>query len=278
MTTFATDKESINRLISGIKTKIMNNFSFETNLEKRMPTTGKIYFVDRMTSDYADAHPFDVDAYLEEIFLKWKDCETVGFHETREDIRAIWNNVLSQTYGNENLYPNRNGERHPALIEVWLRAGDYWRRGFRSGDVLPAIIPGCNITRLDNGGWIALFPKDMHLLQSSSADNSSDAATATVPEASAEETTAEATPSPTPCEEPEPESDSEPEVAPDQPTADLSALRSIAVEILVAIVCTLVFWFSLCHASILGAGFAVAMLATASRMGLTPTMTAAALE
>lgn len=144
----------------------MTQYNFTTNIEKRMPTTGEVYFVDRMTSDYAQAHPFDVDAYLEQVYQKWQDCETIGFRETREALRRQWDATLGcrNARGNAALYPNKNGEKHPALIEVWLKAGDYWRRGLRLGDVLPAVVPPCKITRTKNG-WIAFFPKDMHLLE-----------------------------------------------------------------------------------------------------------------
>jgi hypothetical protein len=51
-------------------------------------------------------------------------------------------------------------------MEVWQKAGDYWARGLRIGDTLPKIVPPCRITRLPEGGWIALFPNEMHLLES----------------------------------------------------------------------------------------------------------------
>jgi len=144
----------------------MTQYNFTTNIEKRMPTTGEVYFVDRMTSDYAVQHPFDVDGYLEQVYQKWQACETVGFRETREALRRQWDATLGERNprGNAALYPNKNGEKHPALMEVWHKAGDYWRRGLRLGDVLPAIVPPCKITRTEDG-WIALFPKDMHLLE-----------------------------------------------------------------------------------------------------------------
>jgi hypothetical protein len=53
-------------------------------------------------------------------------------------------------------------------MEVWHKAGDYWRSGLRIGDTLPKIVPPCRITRLEEGGWIALFPNEMHLLESRS--------------------------------------------------------------------------------------------------------------
>jgi hypothetical protein len=141
-------------------------FNFTTNIEKRMPTTGEVFFVDRMTSDYAVQHPFDVDTFIESVFQKWQACETVGFRETREALRRQWDATLGERNprGNARLYPNKNGEKHPALMEVWHKAGDYWRRGLRLGDVLPAVVPPCKITRTEDG-WIALFPKDMHLLE-----------------------------------------------------------------------------------------------------------------
>ena len=144
----------------------MTQYNFTTNIEKRMPTTGEVFFVDRMTSDYAVQHPFDVDGYLEQVYQKWQACETVGFRETREALRRQWDATLGERNprGNAVLYPNKNGEKHPALMEVWHKAGDYWRRGLRLGDVLPAVVPPCKITRTEDG-WIALFPKDMHLLE-----------------------------------------------------------------------------------------------------------------
>ena len=145
---------------------MIQNLNFDVNIEKRMPTTGKVFMVDRMTSDYAQAHPFDVDGFLEEVYQKWADCEIIGFRETREALRNQWIKTLSVTRpsGDASIYPNNNGAHRPALMEVWMKAGDYWRAGFRIGDLLPAFVPGHKITRLGNGEWICLFPKDMHLL------------------------------------------------------------------------------------------------------------------
>jgi hypothetical protein len=144
----------------------MAQYNFTANIEKRLPTTGEVFFVDRMTSDYAVQHPFDVDGYLEQVYQKWQACKTVDFRETREALCRQWDATLGcrNPRGNAALYPNKNGEKHPALMEVWLKAGDYWRRGLRLGDVLPAVVPPCKITRTEEG-WIALFPKDMHLLE-----------------------------------------------------------------------------------------------------------------
>lgn len=143
----------------------MQNFSFDVNLKHLNPFTGKVLTIDRMTSDYADQHPFDVDGYLEGVYQKWQDQEDASFRETREAIRQVWNAVLSvkSPSGDASLYPNKDGV-HPALMEVWMKAGDYWRAGLRISDRLPDIVPMNKVTRLEDGGWIALFPKDMALL------------------------------------------------------------------------------------------------------------------
>ena len=181
----------------------MAQYNFTTNIEMRMPTTGEVYLVDRMTSDYAQAHPFDVDAFIESVFQKWQDCETIGFRETREALRRQWDKTLGERNprGNAALYPNKNGEHHPALMEVWHKAGDYWRRGLRQGDVLPDIAPACKITRTEDG-WIALFPKDAALLESEECRMKSEELSeqsATLQQVGTEEGTPQDTPTPSVC-------------------------------------------------------------------------------
>ena len=65
-------------------------FNFETNIEKRMPDTGKVYFVDRMTSDYAQVHPFDVDGFIEQVYEHWNG------EESRKTIRQYFNYGLGR--------------------------------------------------------------------------------------------------------------------------------------------------------------------------------------
>lgn len=143
----------------------MTQFNFTTNIEKRMPNTGKVFCVDRMTSDYADQHPLDVDGFIESVYQEFAGTE---FEENREALHGVWTSVLSVTSpcGDASLYPNNNGRKRAAAMKVWHKAGDYWRRGLRQGDTLPDMVPMTKITRLDDGSWIALFPKDMHLLES----------------------------------------------------------------------------------------------------------------
>jgi len=143
----------------------MAQFNFTTNIEKRMPATGKVVCIDRMTSGYAVAHPLDVDAFIESVYQEFASTE---FEESREALHSVWTAVLSNMNprGDASLYPNKNGQHRAAAMKVWHKAGDYWRRGLRIGDTLPDMVPMTKITRLDDGSWIALFPKDMHLLQS----------------------------------------------------------------------------------------------------------------
>ena len=158
--------------------------SFDVNIERRMPTTGRVYVVDRMTSDYAQAHPFDVDGFIEEVFEHWNGTES------RETIRQYFNYGLGRRgekfsthcpakhrdrvvkdprtgigqieFGK---FPEHVGGLRPALIEAWNKGAEYHTKGFRQGDVLPAKLPACKITRIGDGReWIALFPKDMWML------------------------------------------------------------------------------------------------------------------
>ena len=143
--------------------RTMTQFNFTTNIEKRTTDTGKVFFVDRMTSDYATAHPLDVDGFIESVYQEFKGTE---FEEPREVLRKLWVDVMSDMNprGNTSLFPNKDGQKRAAAMKVWHLAGDYWRRGLRITDTLPCLVPGCKITRLEDGGWIALFPKDEHLL------------------------------------------------------------------------------------------------------------------
>ena len=151
----------------------MRHFNFETNIQERMPQTGKVFYVKRMTADYAECFPFDVDGFIEDVYQKYQqmaadDPTLAAWAKTREELRRQWVKTLSVTRpsGDATIYPNRDGRQEPALMEVWHKAGDYWRCGLRIGDTLPKIVPPCRITRLPEGGWIALFPNEMHLLES----------------------------------------------------------------------------------------------------------------
>lgn len=144
----------------------MRQFDFTTNIEHRVPGTGKVFMIDRMTSDWAERHPLNVDRLIEDVYQEFAGTE---FEESREALRKVWMATLSMpVHGDKSVYPNNGGASRPAAVKVWLMAGDYWRSGLRMGDVLPEKCPSTRITRLEDGGWIALFPKDLHLLESSS--------------------------------------------------------------------------------------------------------------
>lgn len=155
----------------------MTQYNFDVNIEKRMPTTGKVFFVDRMTCDYAVAHPFNVDEFIESVWQKHQGTES------RETIRQYFDYGLGrkgEKYSTHcpakfpdkitkdgdlilGQFPKYVGGCRPALIEAWNKGAEYHTKGLRQGDLLPAILPPCKITRTE-GGWIALFPKDTHLL------------------------------------------------------------------------------------------------------------------
>jgi hypothetical protein len=147
----------------------MTHFDFTTNIEQRSPFTGNVYMVDRMTSDWAEKHPLNVNQFIEDVYQEFAGTE---FEETREALRKVWTATLSMPVrGDKSVYPNNNGAHRAAAMKVWHAAGDYWRRGLRLGDVLPERCPSCKITRLEDGAWIALFPKDLHLLEEENDSN-----------------------------------------------------------------------------------------------------------
>ena len=144
----------------------MRQFNFDTNIEKRSPFTGEVFMVDRMTSDWAERHPLNVDQFIEDVYQEFAGSE---FEESREALRKVWTATLQMPVcGDKTVYPNNNGAHRPAAMKIWHTAGDYWRRGLRLGDTLPDRVPSEKITRLEDGGWIALFPKDLHLLDAKS--------------------------------------------------------------------------------------------------------------
>ena len=136
-------------------------YDFPTNIALTMPNSDKVYAIDRMTSDYAEAHPFNLDAFIDSVFEEFRGTE---FEESKEALMKVWNSTLNMpVQGDARIYPNRNGDRRAAAMKVWHLAGDYWRRGFKPGDILPDRVPMTRITRTAEG-WISLFPKDLDLL------------------------------------------------------------------------------------------------------------------
>ena len=76
---------------------------------------------------------FDAEGYINEVFEKYASTEN---EESREALQRQWDATLSMPRGGDaSLYPNAHGPR-PALLDVWHKAGDFWRAGYRLGDVL----------------------------------------------------------------------------------------------------------------------------------------------
>ena len=134
-----------------------SEFTFALNVPKIVPQTGKVYGIDRMTSDYAQAHPFDVEGFIDAVCKEYAGKEG---EESPESLHALWHKVLRmREQGDGSLYPLRHGARRFSAFKVWDKATEYWRRGLRDGDVLPDIVPSFNIMRLEDG-WVSLSPKE----------------------------------------------------------------------------------------------------------------------
>lgn len=173
----------------------MKNWGFTTNIELMVPGTNKVYAIERMTSDYAERHPFDVDAFINEVYEKWFGIEAtmdeanqLGTTE-RARIREFFNYGLGRKGEKFSTHcPAKHTDRvvkdpktgigqlvmgkfpdyvngcEPALIEAWNKGAEYHTKGFRMGDTLPDRLPMCKITCQADGSWVALFPKELHLL------------------------------------------------------------------------------------------------------------------
>jgi hypothetical protein len=147
----------------------MTQYNFTTNIEHRMPRTGKVYCIDRMTSDYAQAHPLDVDGFIESVYQEFAGTE---FEESRETLKKLWVDVLSDTNprGDASLYPNDNGARRAAAMKVWHKAGDFWRAKYRLGDTLLCDQNGAALNPMELG-LIAKAKAEPKIIQTSEAAN-----------------------------------------------------------------------------------------------------------
>lgn len=67
---------------------------------------------------------FDVDAFISDVYNRFAGTPN---EENREDLQQLFDKVLDMPRcGDASLYPNAHGPR-PALLEVWHKAGDFWR-------------------------------------------------------------------------------------------------------------------------------------------------------
>ena len=76
-----------------------------------------------------EIHIFDVETFINDVYNKF--CGTPN-EESREDLQRLFYRVLDMPRGGDaSLYPNAHGRR-PAMLEVWHKAGDFWRaNGYR---------------------------------------------------------------------------------------------------------------------------------------------------
>lgn len=98
-----------------------------------------------------EVNAFDVDKFIGEVYNKF--AGTLG-EESREDLKTLWHKVMTMPRGGDaSLYPNADGPR-PAMLEVWLKAGDFWRAGYRNGDELfcdqyGIVLQGWQVTKIN---------------------------------------------------------------------------------------------------------------------------------
>ena len=77
---------------------------------------------------------FDLAAFLATVHEKY-----VGTNggATMEALQRQWDATLAMpATGDASVYPYQSGVPRFALVEVWLKAGDFWRAGYRHGDKL----------------------------------------------------------------------------------------------------------------------------------------------
>lgn len=109
-----------------------------------------------------EIHLFDVDKFIENIYEKYRQMAKEDEIATKwvksiEDLRTLWDNVMGMPkQGNASLYPNEI-EPQPALMEVWLKAGDFWRAGYKSNDDLL-----CDQNGLPLRNWMIKAIKEAH--------------------------------------------------------------------------------------------------------------------
>ena len=85
---------------------------------------------------------FDVDKFIADVHQKYEQMAQenpalAAWVKTEEELRKLWDAVLNDRRpgGDASLYPNQHGPQ-PALMEVWHKAGDFWRAKYRLGDTL----------------------------------------------------------------------------------------------------------------------------------------------
>ena len=89
-----------------------------------------------------EIHDFDVEGFISQVADKYEqvtqeDSHFSGIVRDRDSLRQLWHKVMAMpNHGDASLYTNSNGRREPAMMEVWHKAGDFWRAKYRDGDRL----------------------------------------------------------------------------------------------------------------------------------------------
>ena len=103
---------------------------------------------------------FDVDKFIADVCKKYEqmaqeNAALAAWAKTEEELRKLWDAVLNvrRPGGDASLYPNQHGSQ-PALMEVWHKAGDFWRAKYRLGDKLLCDQNGAALSSAELG-WIA---------------------------------------------------------------------------------------------------------------------------
>lgn len=103
---------------------------------------------------------FDVDKFIADVCKKYEqmaqeNAALAAWAKTEEELRQLWDAVLNvrRPGGDASLYPNQHGPQ-PALMEVWHKAGDFWRAKYRLGDKLLCDQNGAALSPAELG-WIA---------------------------------------------------------------------------------------------------------------------------
>ena len=119
---------------------------------------------------------FDVDKFIADVCEKYKQMAQenpalAAWAKTEEELRKLWDAVLNDRRpgGDASLYPNQHGPQ-PALMEVWHKAGDFWRAKYRLGDTLLCDQNGAALNPMELG-LIAKAKAEPKIIQTSEAAN-----------------------------------------------------------------------------------------------------------
>ena len=119
---------------------------------------------------------FDVDKFIADVCEKYKQMAQenpalAAWAKTEEELRKLWDAVLNvrRPGGDASLYPNQHGPQ-PALMEIWHKAGDFWRAKYRLGDTLLCDQNGAALNPMELG-LIAKAKAEPKIIQTSEAAN-----------------------------------------------------------------------------------------------------------